>query len=101
MPLPDPGKEHTQVVVDLSDRTDGRPGIAPSGLLLNRDRGREPVDAVDLGLGHLAQELPGIAGKTLDVTSLPFGIKRVKRQRALARAGDPGQANELTPREDE
>ena len=95
MPLPDPGKQHAQIIVDLGDRADGRPRVAAAGLLLDRDRRAQPVDPVDLGLGHLPQELPGVAREALDVAALPFGIKRVERQRALARARDAGQADQL------
>ena len=99
VPLPDPGKEHPQVVVDLGDRADRRPRVPPAGLLLDRDRRAEPVDPVDLGLGHLAQELPGVAREALDIPPLALGIERVKRQRALARARDAGQADQLAPRQ--
>ena len=56
---------------------------------------------VDVGLGHLAQELPGEARQAFDIPPLPFGIQRVERQRALARSADAGQANQLVPRQDE
>ena len=101
MPLPDPGEEHAEIVVDLGDRADRRPRVAAAGLLLDRDRRAQPVDPVDLGLGHLAQELAGVAREALDVPPLPLGIERVKRQRALARARDAGQADQLAPRQDQ
>ena len=96
---PDAGEEHPQVIVDLGDRADGGARVAPAGLLLDRDRRAQAVDPVDLGLGHLTQELPGVAGEALDVTPLPLGIERVERQRALPRARDPGQADQLAARQ--
>ena len=99
VPLADPGEQDAEVVVDLGDRPDGRPGVPPAGLLLDRDRGGEPVDPVDLGLGHLAQELAGVAREALDVPPLALGIERVERQRALARARDAGQADQPPPRQ--
>ena len=86
VPLADPGEQDAEVVVDLGDRADGAARVPAAGLLLDRDRRAEPVDPVDLGLGHLAEELAGVAGEALDVPPLPLGVQRVERQRALARA---------------
>ena len=61
--------------------------------------GLKPADVIDVGLGHLPQELPGEAGQAFDVPPLPFGIERVERQRAFARAADAGEANQLVPRQ--
>ena len=99
VPAADPGVEHAQEVVNLGDRADGRPRIVAGRLLRDRDRRAQAADVVDLGLGHLAQKLPGEGGQTLDVPPLPLGIERVERQRALARAGDAGQADELVARQ--
>ena len=35
---------------------------------------------LDAGLGHLAEELPGIGRERLDVAALALGIERVHRQ---------------------
>ena len=94
MPLADPGEQHPEVVVDLGDRADGGPRVAAAGLLLDRDRRAEAVDPVDLGLGHLAEELPGVARQALDVAALALGIEGVERQGALARARDAGEADQ-------
>ena len=99
MALADAGVEHAQEVVDLGDRADGRPRVVAGRLLRDRDRRAQAADVVDVGLGHLPQKLPGEGGQTLDVPPLPFGIERVERQRALARAGDAGQANQLVARQ--
>ncbi len=61
--------------------------------------GLRPADVVDVGLGHLPEELPGEARQAFDVPPLPFGIQRVERQRALARAADAGQADQLIARQ--
>ncbi|MBV8558194.1 MAG: MGMT family protein [Planctomycetaceae bacterium] len=99
MPLADPGEEDAEVVVDLGDRPDGAPGVPPAGLLLDRDRGAEPVKPVDLGLGHLAEELAGVAREALDVAPLPLGIECVEGQRALPRARDAGKTDQRAARE--
>ena len=93
-PLANAGVEHPQEVVDLGDRADGAPRIPTAGLLLDRDRGGEAVDPVDVGLGQLSEELTGVAGKALNITALAFGVEGVEGQRALARAGDAGEADQ-------
>ena len=79
MPLPHPGIKHPQIVVDLGDRADRRPRIAPAGLLLDRDRRAQAIDPIDLRLGHLAQELASIAREAFDIAPLTLGVERVKR----------------------
>ena len=101
MPQPNTRVQNAQIIVDLGDRPHRRPGVPAAGFLLDRDRRAQPVDPVDLGFGHLAQELSRIARQTLDVPPLTFGIKRIKRQRTLARTRDTGQADEFAPRQDQ
>ena len=93
--LPHAGVEHAQEIVDLGDRADGRPRVVAGGFLRDRDRRRQAADVVDVGLGHLPQKLPGERAQAFDVPPLPLGVQRVERQRALAAAGDAGEANEL------
>ncbi|OPZ59053.1 MAG: hypothetical protein BWY87_01189 [Deltaproteobacteria bacterium ADurb.Bin510] len=59
----DAGIQHAQVVVDLGDRAHGRARVVGSGLLFDRDRGRETFDRIDLGLGHLVQKLAGVGAQ--------------------------------------
>ena len=49
---PDARVEEAQVVVDLGHRADRRARVARRRLLVDRDRGRQPVDRVDVGLLH-------------------------------------------------
>jgi hypothetical protein len=79
--------QQAQVVVDLRDRADGRPRIVPSRLLLDGNRRREPLNGVDIGLLHKAQELSRVCGKRFDVAALPFGVNGVEGERGLAGAG--------------
>ena len=99
MTLTHPGKEDAEVIVDFGDRADGTPGVPSSGLLLDRDRRTQPVDSVDIGLAHLAEELAGIARQALDVPALAFGVQGVKRQRAFTRPRDPGEADQGAARQ--
>ena len=88
--LADPRPEQAQVVVDLGDGADRRARVARGGLLVDRDRRREPLDGVDVGLLHLAEELPRVGRERLDVAALPLGVDRVEGEARLARAGEPG-----------
>ena len=61
-------------------------GVWPAVLLLDGDRRREALDVIELGLLHLADELPGVGAEAFDVAPLAFGVDRVHGQRALARS---------------
>ena len=91
--------QQSQVVVDLRDGPDGRARVARRALLVDGDRRRQTLDEVHVGLVHLAQELPRIRRQRLDIAALSLGVDRVERQRALARAGKPGQHDQPVPRQ--
>ena len=95
----DVGEQQAEIVVDLGDGADRRARIRSGGLLLDGDRGREPVDQVDVRLLHLLEELAGVRGQRLDVAALPFGVDRVEGERRLARAGQPGNHDQLVARQ--
>ena len=80
------GEEQAQVVVDLGDRADRGARVAVGRLLVDRDRRRQALDEVDVGLVHLAEELPGVGGQRLDVAPLALGEDRVEGQARLPRA---------------
>ena len=94
-----PGEEQAQVVVDLGDGPDGGAWVAAGGLLVDRDRRGEPLDEVDVGLVHLAEELPGVGGQRLDVAALPLRIDRVEGEAGLAGAGEARDDDESVPRD--
>ena len=54
------GVEELEVVVDLGEGADGRAGGADGVFLLDRDGGRDAVDAVDFRLVHTVKELADI-----------------------------------------
>ncbi len=93
--LADSGEQQSQVVVHLGDRSDGRARVATGGLLVDRDRRRQAVDDVDVGLVHLPKELPGVRRQRFDVATLALGVDRVERQRRFARPGEPGEHDQL------
>jgi hypothetical protein len=73
--------EHFQVIGKLGHRADGRARRAHRIRLVDRDRRRNAIDAVDLRLVHAVEELPRVRRERLDVTALPFGIQRVEDER--------------------
>ena len=94
----DAGEEQPQVVVDLGDRADRRARVLRRALLVDADRRRQPVDLVDVGLLHLAEELPRIGGQGLDVAALALGVDRVERKARLAAAGQAGDDDQAVAR---
>ena len=90
-----PGENKPEVIVYLGGGGDGRPGIADVDLLLDGDRRRDAVDALDIRFAHPAKELAGIRRKALGETALTLREKRIKGQRGLAGAGDAGHDHEL------
>ncbi len=81
-----PREQQAQVVVDLGDGADRGAGVPAGALLVDGDRGAQPVDLVDVRLLHLAQELARVRGEALDVPALALGVDRVERQARLAAA---------------
>ena len=63
--------------------------------LVDRDGGRNAVDAVGAGPIHAIEELAGVGREGLDVAALPFGVHRVERERRLAGAAHAGDDDEL------
>ena len=55
-----PGVEQTQVIGDLSHSANCGTRRRSRAALLNGDGRREPVDGIDIRLGALIEELPGI-----------------------------------------
>src|SRR5262249_29281531 len=81
------------MVRDLGHRADRRARVPANPLLLDRDRRREALDAVAVGLLHLLEELPRVGRQRLDVPPLALGVERVEGKRGLPgsrQAGDHG-----------
>src|SRR5258706_1496311 len=87
------------MVVDLGDRADRRSRVARRTLLVDRHRGREALDEVDVRLLHLTKELPGIGRERLDVTALSLGVDRVEGERRLPRSREACDDHELVARD--
>ena len=86
---PDPRVEQAQVVVDLRDGADGRARVPRRRLLVDRDRRREPVDRVDVGLLHHLQELARVSRERLDVAALALRVDRVEGKADLPEPESP------------
>ena len=96
--LADPRPQQAQVVVDLGDRADRRARVARRRLLVDRDRRRQALDRVHVGLVHLPQELPRVRAERLDITPLALGVDRVERERRLAGARQAGDDHQRVAR---
>jgi hypothetical protein len=57
----------------------------PAGIFLaDRDRWRDAVDLVHVGLFRAIQELAGVSRERLHIPPLPFGVNGIERQRKSA-----------------
>ena len=97
--MPDPRPQQAQVVVDLGDGADRRARVARGRLLVDRDRRRQALDRVHVGLVHLPQELARVGRQRLDVAALTLGVDRVEGEARLARAGQAGDHDQRVARE--
>ena len=95
----DARKEQAQVIVDFGDGADGRARVVADAFLVDGDGGRQAFDLIDVRLFHLAEELARVRAEALDVAPLSFRVDRVERERRLARAGQPGDDDELVARD--
>ena len=82
----DPRVEQAQVVVDLGDGAHGGAGVLTRPLLVDTDRRAQPLDRLDIGLLHLAEELARVGGERLNVAPLSLSEDRIKGERTLPRA---------------
>ncbi len=94
----DSREEQPHIVVDLGHRADRRARILRRRLLLDRDRRRQALDRIDVGLLHELEELPGIGRQALDIAALALGIDGVESERRLARARQPGDHHQAVAR---
>ena len=94
----DARKQQAEVIRDLGDGAHRGARRLRERPLLDRDRRREPIDAIDVRLRELLEELPRIRGERLDVAALSLRVDRVERERRLTRAARAGEHDELPPR---
>ena len=94
-----PGHQQPQIVVDFRDRRHRAARILAAGPLIDRHGRLQTLDQIDVGPLELMQKLPGVNRKALDILPLPFGIQRVERQRAFARAARARDDDEAIARD--
>ena len=83
----------------LGDRGDRGVPPAAGQPLLDRHRGRQTEQQVDVGLRHDVQELARVGRQAVDVPALPLGVEDVEGERGLARAGKPGHHDQAVARQ--
>ena len=94
-------EQQLHVIVQFGHGADrGARGAHRVGLV-DGDRGRDAVDAVDLRLVHAVEELARIGREGLDVAPLALGVERVEHERTLARSGHAGDHDQLVQRDGE
>ena len=92
-------EQQPQVIVNLRRRRDDRPRVRPRPALLDRNRRRQPLDVIHLGLLQLIQKLPRVRGQRLDILALSLGENRVERERRFSRAAQPRHHHQLVARD--
>ena len=89
--LAEPAEEDAQHRVGIGGGADRGTGVGAHPLLVDDDRGREPVEHVDVGPRQRRHEALHEGAVGLVDQPLRLGGDGVEHQRALARAGDAGE----------
>ena len=89
--LPEPAEEDAQHRVGVGGGADRGAGVGAHPLLVDDDRGRQPVEDVDVGPGQRRHE--ALHERAVGLVDQPLRLRRdrAEHQRALARAGDAGE----------
>src|SRR5271163_4339929 len=88
-------KQQLQMIVEFGHGADGGARGAHRIGLIDGDRRRYTLDAIDEGLVHAIQELARVRREGFDIAALALRIQRVEDQRTLSRAADPGYNDQL------
>src|SRR5574343_1130536 len=90
--------EQAQEMPDLGRGADGGLGAATAQALLDRDRGRNAMDRIDLGPSRRLHDRARVGVEALQVAALALVEQDIERERGLARAADPGDDAEAPAR---
>ena len=95
---PCPRPEQAVIVMDFRHRAHRGPRVAAGRLLVNGNGRAQAFNRIHIRLFHLSQELSCIARERLDIAPLSLCIDGIKRQRALAGPGKPGEHDQFVSR---
>ena len=96
--LSDGGEKDAQIIVNLRRSGDDGARVCAGAALFNGNGWREAFYKIDVRFLHLVEKLPGISGKTFDVTSLAFGVEGIEGERGFAGAAQARDNDQLFPR---
>jgi hypothetical protein len=77
--LADLSEQQADMVGEFGHGADRRARIFDGITLINGNSRWNALDALDLGLVHTLQELPGVGGKAFHIAPLSLRVQRVKR----------------------
>ena len=80
------GKEQTEIIVNLCRGSYSGTGILIGGLLLDGDDGAQSGNLVHVRTLHIAQEIAGIGGESLNIPTLSLRKNGIESQRGLSTA---------------
>src|SRR3954470_2684786 len=84
-------------MINLRDRGHRALAATTRVALLDAHRRWNAGDQVDVWSRHLLHELPRVNVHGIEKPPLAFGENQIERERALARATDPGDNHKLVP----
>ena len=91
----DPCIEQTQIIVNLRDCSYRGARVPVGRFLIDRNGGRQTFNALHIRLLHLTEELSRVGRQRFHISPLPFGVNRIKCQRALAGPRKAGQYDQF------
>src|SRR6202035_1938393 len=91
--------QQAQVIVNFGDRAHRGARVVGGRFLLDRDRGRQALDGVDVRLLHHREKLPGVSGQRFDVAPLTLGIDGIESERGLAGTRQAGEYDQSIARQ--
>ena len=91
--------EHADEARDRRHAADRRARSGRAALLLQRDRGRQAGDVVDVGHADLVDQAARVRRDRLEVAALRLGVQRAERERRLARPRDAREHDQRVARD--
>ncbi len=91
--------QHPQQARDRRQAADRRPRARRAALLLQRDRRRQAVDAVEVRHADLIDQPSRVRGDRLEIAPLRLRVQRAERERRLSRPGDAGEHDQRVARD--